>query len=54
MQRGKPIPATKLRMKKIVDRAKKKKKNEQKRLGKAKKKAQANDIRKLAISNANR
>lgn len=54
MQRGKPTPATKLRIKKAADQAKREKKNEQKRLEKAKEKAQANDIRRLAISNANR
>lgn len=50
----KSILTIKLRIKKAADLAKKEKKNEQKRLEKAKKKAQANNIKRLAIFNTNR
>lgn len=47
----KPSPATKLRIKQAADQAKKEKKQADNRHEKAREKAQANDIRRLAIEN---
>lgn len=51
---GKPTPETKARIKKVVEAEKKKAEKEDKAREKAKRKSQAMDIRRLAISNSRR
>lgn len=54
IKRGKPTPATKARIKKAADLARREKKKEEVRYKKAQETVQSNDIRRIAIGNCQR